>query len=143
MANATGGYRSRSGISEMHRRLPLPNRLPRAPRSPAAREIHRTALPHSYCCAGDASARHRRSHRGIAKRAGDRLLQHHQVLHESLPRKHSDHRQWDHSAKRARRGRVLRSVWMGLEETQENVKSLKKVRTFQAEMLADVPVLTM
>ena len=38
-----------------------------------------------------------------------RLLQHHQVLHERLPRAHPHHRQRDHSAQGARGGPVLRS----------------------------------
>jgi succinate dehydrogenase/fumarate reductase iron-sulfur protein len=38
----------------------------------------------------------------------DRLLQHHEVLHEGLPRAHHDHRQRHHPAQGARRGRVLR-----------------------------------
>ena len=42
-------------------------------------------------------------------RARHRLLQHHQVLHEGLPRAHHDHRQRDHPAQGARGGSVLRS----------------------------------
>ena len=42
-----------------------------------------------YCRrAGDASARHGRSDRGITRSARHRLLQHHQMLHEGLPREH-------------------------------------------------------
>ena len=40
---------------------------------------------------------------------GHRLLQHHEVLHEGLPRAHHDHRQRDHPAQGARRRSVLRS----------------------------------
>ena len=38
-----------------------------------------------------------------------RLLQHHQVLHEGVPRAHPHHRQRDHPAEGARRRSVLRS----------------------------------
>ena len=47
---------------------------------------------------------------GVEERPRDRLLQHHQVLHEGLPGKHHDHGQRDHSAEGARRRRVLRST---------------------------------
>ena len=39
-----------------------------------------------------------------------RLLQHHEVLHRGLPGAHQDHRQRDHPAQGAGRGRVLRPV---------------------------------
>ena len=42
-------------------------------------------------------------------RARHRLLQHHQVLHQGLPRAHHDHRQRDHPAQGARGRSVLRS----------------------------------
>ena len=42
-------------------------------------------------------------------RARHRLLQHHEVLHEGLPRAHHDHRQRDHPAQGARGRSVLRS----------------------------------
>ena len=45
----------------------------------------------------------------LRKEHGIGLLQHHQVLHEGLSGAHHDHRQRDHSAQGARRGRVLRS----------------------------------
>ena len=41
--------------------------------------------------------------------ARHRLLQHHQVLHQGLPREHHHHRQRDHSAEGARRRPLLRS----------------------------------
>ena len=44
------------------------------------------------------------------RRAWHRTLQHHQVLHRSLPRRHPHHRQCDHSAERTSCGRVLRSA---------------------------------
>ncbi len=46
---------------------------------------------------------------GAQEGARHRLLQHHQVLHEGLPRAHHDHRQRDHSAQGARGRPVLRS----------------------------------
>ena len=42
--------------------------------------------------------------------AGYRLLQHHEMLHQGLPREHYDHRQRDHSAEGARGRPVLRSA---------------------------------
>ena len=45
-----------------------------------------------------------------------RLLQHHQVLHQGLPRAHHDHRQRDHPAQGARRRRVLRSGHAAAED---------------------------
>src|SRR6266540_1800882 len=92
MADAAGGYRSCAGIPEMHRMFSLPGCLPRAARSPDAREIHWTAVFDPRRRPGDASARYRGSHRGIAKHAGDWLLQYHKMLHKGLPRKHSNHR---------------------------------------------------
>ena len=88
MAHAAGGHRSRAGIPEMHRMFSLPGCLPRPARSPDARQIHRAALSNSCRRSGDAPTRHGGSHRGIAERAGNRLLQYHQVLHEGLSRKH-------------------------------------------------------
>ena len=126
MADAAGRHRSCAGISEMYRMLSLPGRLPRAARSPNARQIYRAALFNSRRCAGDASARYRGSHRGIAKRAGDRLLQHHKVLHEGLSRKHSNHRQRNHSAEGTRRGSTftIRLVGSG-EDLRRSIESLK------------------
>ena len=45
LADAAGGHRSRAGVPEVHRVLPVPGRLPRAARSPQARRVHRPALP--------------------------------------------------------------------------------------------------
>jgi succinate dehydrogenase / fumarate reductase iron-sulfur subunit len=47
---------------------------------------------------------------GAQGRLRDRLLQHHQVLHEGVPRGDHDHRQRDHSAQGARRRPALRSA---------------------------------
>src|SRR6266704_4260282 len=57
-----------------------------------------------------ASARRPQPRRLAQGSAWDRLLQHHEVLHRSLPGGNSHHRQRDHSAQGARGGRVLRSV---------------------------------
>ena len=54
-----------------------------------------------------AALEHRRPHRGIEASPRHRLLQHHQVLHESLPGRYHDHRQRDHSAEGTRRGQFL------------------------------------
>ena len=61
-----------------------------------------------YTAALDASARHRKPHRGAKGRIRHRLLQHHKMLHKGLSREHNDHRQRHHSAKGARRRRALR-----------------------------------
>src|SRR5260370_28406316 len=90
LADAASRHRSGPGISKVHRMFSLPGRLPRAARSSDARQIHRPAFSDSRGSAGDASARHRRSIRRIAKHSQDRLLQYHEVLHESLTREHPD-----------------------------------------------------
>ena len=51
--------RSRAGVPQVHRVLPVPGRLPRAARSPQARRVHRPALPRLRGGARDAPARHR------------------------------------------------------------------------------------
>ncbi len=48
--------------------------------------------------------------------AGPGLLQHHQVLHGSLPRAHQDHRQRHHPAERASGRSLLRPGAMGVAE---------------------------
>ncbi len=48
--------------------------------------------------------------------AGNRLLQHHQMLHRGLPRAHQDHRQRDHPAERARRRPALRPRALALAQ---------------------------
>src|SRR6478672_9586704 len=47
MAYAAGGHRSCAGIPEMHRMFPVPGCLPRAARSPDARQIYRPAFSNS------------------------------------------------------------------------------------------------
>src|SRR6266480_7628076 len=88
LANAAGGHRSCAGISKVYRMFSLSGCLPCSPRPPDAREIHWTAFSHSRRSARDASTRHGGSYRGIAKHAGNRLLQHHKMLHKSLSREH-------------------------------------------------------
>ena len=53
-----------------------------------ARKIYRSALFNSRRRSGDAPARHARIGSRNCEHTGHRLLQHHQVLHESLPGKH-------------------------------------------------------
>ncbi len=74
-----------------------------------ARRVRRPALPDLRRRARDAPARHRRSHPRGQGRDGLGLLQHHQVLHQGVPRAHHDHRRRHHPAQGAGRRRVLRS----------------------------------
>src|SRR5213083_3724949 len=103
----------------------LPGRLPRTARSPDAREIHWTTIPDSRRRIGDASPRHGKSYRRIAKHTGHRLLQHHEMLHEGLPGEHSNHGQRNYSLERTRGGRLLRSAGMVLARTEEIARSLR------------------
>ena len=59
LAHAAGRRGPRAGVPQVHRVLPVPGRMPRAARSPHARQVHRPAL-HGVCGgAGDESARYR------------------------------------------------------------------------------------
>ena len=58
LAHVSARRRSRSGISEVHRVLSLPGRLPRAARPSEARGVHRAAISRVRRGAGDASAGH-------------------------------------------------------------------------------------
>ena len=109
VADAAGRRRSRAGVPQVHRVLPVPGRVPRAARSPQARRVHRPAVPRLRGGAGDAPARHRGPHRRAEREARHRLLQHHEVLHEGVPGAHHDHRQRDHPAEGTRGGSILRS----------------------------------
>ena len=84
---AQARHRSRAGIPKVHRVFPLPGRLPRPARPSQTRSIYRSALSRLHSGARNASARHGGSDRGIARGAGHRLLQHHEVLHEGLSRR--------------------------------------------------------
>ena len=100
------GRRARAGVPEVHRVLPVPGRLPRAARPSPARRVHRPALSWS-------TRRRSRCTRSTPRPLADlkddvrhRLLQHHQVLHEGVPRAHHDHGQRDHPAQGAGGGRT-------------------------------------
>ena len=60
VADGAERRRSRPGIPQVHRVLPVPGRLPRAARSRQARGVHRAALLRLRRGARDAPARHRR-----------------------------------------------------------------------------------
>ena len=91
VADAAGGRRARAGISQVHRVLSLPGRLSRPARSQAVRRLHRTAVSDLRRGARDASARRGAARAGAEDDARHRLLQHHEVLHESLPGEHQDY----------------------------------------------------
>ena len=78
--------------------------------------VHGPALPRPRGRPRDAPDRPGRPARVPQGRRRDRLLQHHQVLHRGLPGAHQDHRQRDHPAQGARRGRVLRPDPVGLAQ---------------------------
>ena len=63
MAHAAGRRRTRAGVSQVHRVLPLPGCLPRPARTPQGRRVHRPPLAGLRRGARNASARHRRSRR--------------------------------------------------------------------------------
>ena len=74
-----------------------------------AQRVHRPALlrlqpPPSRCTRSTP----RTALEELKERQGRRLLQHHQVLHEGLPRVDHDHRQRDHPPQGARRRQALR-----------------------------------
>ena len=109
-ADAAGGRRAEPGVPQVHRVLPLPERLPRHPRSPGEQAgLRGAALPHADRRARDAPARHQRPPRAGPGQGRARLLQHHQVLHRGLPRAHPHHGQRPHPAQGARGDRELRS----------------------------------
>ena len=111
LAHGAGRRGPRAGIPQVHRVLPVPGRLPRAARSPQARGsfigprflVHVAALEMHPLDTADRLAE-------LKQAQGIGLLQHHQVLHQGLPGAHHHHRQRDHPAEGARRGRVLRSA---------------------------------
>ena len=91
VAHAAGRRRTRAGVPEVHRVLPLPGRLPRAARpSACSTEFIGPALPGLRGGARNAPARHGGPHaRDLKTAARHRLLQHHEVLHEGLSRRAS------------------------------------------------------
>ena len=109
-----GRRRARAGVPQVHRVLPLPGRLPRAARPSDVRRVRRSAPPGLRGRARNAPARSSRTARADLKaRTRDRLLQHHEVLHESLPGRHHHHRQRHHPAQGTRRRSALRSRRQG------------------------------
>ena len=89
LADGPGRSRSRAGIPQVHRVLPVPGRLPRACAiTTSTTQVRRPALLGPRRRPRDAPARHRRSPAGTQGQARHRLVQHHQVLHEGLPRAH-------------------------------------------------------
>ena len=86
MAHAAGGRRSRSGIPEMHRVLPVPGRLPRAARASQARRVYRPSFFGLCGCSADAPAGYGRPHPGSQGQAQHGLLQHHHMLPPGLSR---------------------------------------------------------
>ena len=81
LALAAVGRRSRAGVPQVHRVLPVPGRLPRAARARAEAPVRRPALPGADRRPRDAPDRRRRPDRVPEGDGGHRLLQHHQVLH--------------------------------------------------------------
>ena len=83
-------------------------RLPRAAGARPPRGVYRPAAHGAQRGPGDAPPRHRGPPEGPQGRPGHRLLQHHQVLHERLPRRDHHHGQRHHSPEGTGRRRVLR-----------------------------------
>ncbi len=119
--------RSRTGVSQVHRVLSLPGCLPRParsspPRASSSARVSSSIRPPSKCI---------RSTPRIVSMSCDRtqrhrLLQHHEMLHQGLPREHYDHRQRDHSAERARGGPVLRPARTLVRGSQVGERSLRR-----------------
>src|SRR5258708_12372721 len=94
--------------------------MPRAARPPHARRVHRPAIPGLRGRTGNAPARCGGPPRRFEERAGHRVVQHHEMLHEGVPGKHHHYRQRDYSPEGTCRGSFLRSA-------------LKTVPHFQSE----------
>ena len=74
LPDAAGGRRARAGVPQVHRVLPLPERLPRDPRPPREQaEVLRPALLRPPGGAGDAPAGHGRPHGAHPRSRGHRL----------------------------------------------------------------------
>jgi succinate dehydrogenase / fumarate reductase iron-sulfur subunit len=105
LADGSRRRRPRAGVPQVHRVLPVPGRLPRPARPRGAR---RFIGPRFLVYASRPLEMHpldTEDRAATEGRARHRLLQHHQVLHQGLPRAHHDHRQRDHPAQGARGGR--------------------------------------
>ena len=107
VARGASRCRSRPGVSQMHRMLPLPGRVPRASRTPHARPIHRAAFLGLRGGAGNASTRRCGSHSRAQNAGRHRAVQHYKMLHESVSGEHYHHRQCHHSLEGARGGSLL------------------------------------
>ena len=107
----SGRCRPGAGVSQVHRVLLVPERVPR---SCAIMTRRSSSAGRDFSCAW----RGWRCTRSMASPAtkllkdesGHRLLQHHEMLHGGLSGGHSYHRQRHHSAEGARRGSLLRSA---------------------------------
>src|SRR6266545_4150161 len=108
MEDVPGRSRPRPGVPQVHRVLSLPERLPRAARPRAEREIRRPALFRSRRGSRDASFGWSLADRVLEGHARPRLLQHHQVLHGGLSRRNPHHGQRHHPVEGARGRRLLR-----------------------------------
>jgi len=73
--------RKSTGISQVHRVLSLPGRLPRIARTPHARAVRRPAIPRSCGGVGNAPLGRGRSPSRSKNAIWNRPLQYHQVLH--------------------------------------------------------------
>src|SRR5436190_427038 len=65
----------------------------------------------------------------------DRLLQHHEVLHEGLSGGHSNHRQRNHPVEGTRRGRSLRSARVDLEKVEEEPLTMSDLKPLSREAI--------
>src|SRR6476646_2169312 len=88
--------------------LPVSGRMPCAARSPHVRRVCRTTAHGVRGGARNAPARHGGASARPEDAARRRLLQHHEMLHEGLPRGYYHHRQRNHPAERARDRSTLR-----------------------------------
>ena len=89
LADGAGGRRARAGVPEVHRVLPVPGRLPRAARPS---DVRRFVGPRHlvYAAALEMHPLDTDESRPRSEgRAGHRLLQHHEVLHEGVSRRTS------------------------------------------------------
>ena len=101
LADGAGRRRSRAGVPEVHRVLPVPGRLPRAARPSACTTSSSARASWSTPRRSRCIRSTPRTASRTAAGARHRLLQHHQVLHQGLPGAHHHHRQRDHPAQGA------------------------------------------
>ena len=101
LADGAVGRRPGAGVPEVHRVLPVPGRLPR-PAGPPHCTTSSSGRA-SWCTSRRWRCIRSTPRTGSRSSAGPRhrLLQHHQVLHQGLPRAHHHHRQRDHPAQGA------------------------------------------